>query len=103
MNFLLTLTLFVLLQEVSFIVIGIIVYINYGGPNQFLRILNNIQLIANTWYDTTYDIKDSDIVLQKSIIPLESFYISRELISEICKCSVNSKEIQETLDKYVKG
>lgn len=72
------------------------------GPNQFLRILNNMQLIANTWY-TTYDIKDSDIVLQKSIIPLESFYISRELISEICKCSVNSKEIQETLDKYVRG
>lgn len=73
------------------------------GPNQFLRILNNIQLIANTWYNIAYDIKDSDIVLQKSIIPLESFYISRELISEICKCSVNSKEIQETLDKYVRG
>lgn len=72
------------------------------GPNQFLRILNNIQLFASTWYNiAAYDIKNSGIILQKSIIPLESFHISRELISEICN-SVNSKEIQETLDRYVR-
>lgn len=71
------------------------------GSNQFLRILNNTRLIASIWYNGAYDIKDSDIILQRSIIPLEFFHISKELMSEICKNSVNSKEIQEALSRYV--